>query len=506
MNRPELNSIPVAIYTRKSTDAQLEKEVHSLSVQRASAESFIESQKYRGWFCLDARFDDNNISGATLDRPALHRLINLIKKGKVKVVVVNRLDRISRSLSQFLELTAFFEEYDVALVSVTQNINTGDAMGRLMLSIIISFAEFERELIRERVTERMHAARKNGQFIGGRPVLGYNIKPEGRELEIDEVEAIRVHEIFTLYLELRSVKATAKELRRRGWNNKKWVSRQGKVSGGSPFSANGLHHLLTNPIYIGKVTLKGEVFDGKHEALMDPELFQQVQTMLAKNSVTDGSRKRNRHSALLKGLLHCTACDTSFEHTYTKKKNRMYCYYTCGHKRREGAQACPSPSLPAGEIEELVVSQILSVGTDPTLQNLVCSQLADVVEKKSKELTQQKKTAKQQLTRLHRELESSRQFDASASLIHLLESKLRDAQALLEDLESATPPQIPEKRKIIAALQNMQALWPSFNEGEKCAFIKTLIRRVDYDAVEENITLHFTDEGFLSGPEKGGVQ
>ena len=506
MNLPEPNSVPVLVYTRKSTDAQLEKEVHSLSVQRASAESFIESQKHRGWFCLDERFDDNNISGGTLDRPALRRAMKLIKKGKVKVVVVNRLDRISRSLSQFLELTAFFEEYGVALVSVTQNINTGDAMGRLMLSIIISFAEFERELIRERVTERMHASRKNGQFIGGRPVLGYNIKPEGRELEVDKIEAIRVHEIFALYLELRSVKATAQELKRRGWHNKKWVTREGKVSGGNPFSPNGLHHLLTNPIYIGKVTLKGEVFDGKHDALMDPELFQQVQTMLAKNSVIDGARKRNRHSALLKGLLYCTACDTPFEHTYTKKKNRMYRYYTCSHKRREGANTCPSPSLPAGEIEELVISQILSVGTDPNLQDMVYSQLADVVEKKSKEHAQQKKTAKQQLTRLHRELESSRQFDASVSMIRLLESKIQDAENLLETLERATPPQMPEKREIIVALQNMKTLWPSFNKGEKCAFIKTLIQRVDYDAVEENITLHFTDEGFISGSEKGGVQ
>jgi len=506
MNIPEPNSVPVLIYTRKSTSVGSDKEANSLTAQRASAESFIKSQKHLGWYDRGEKLDEDNVSGATLNRPMLNRVKQLIREGKVKVVLINRLDRISRSLSQFLELMEFFEEYGVALVSVTQNFNTGDSMGRLMIQVIMSFAEFERELIRERVTERMHAARKMGRFIGGRPVLGYNIKPEGRELEIDELEAIRVHAIFALYLELRSVKATAQELKRRDWHNKKWVTREGKVSGGNPFSLNGLHHLLTNPIYIGKVTLHGTIYEGKHDALMDPELFQQVQTMLSKNSVTDGARNRNRNSALLKGLLYCTACNSLFEYTYTKKKNRMYRYYTCSHKRREGANTCPSPSLPAGEIEELVVSQILSVGTDPKLQNMVYSQLADVVEKKSKELTQQKKTAKQQLTRLHQELESSRQFDASASLIRLLESKLQDAETLLETLERATPPQMPEKRKIIVALQNMQALWPSFNEGEKCAFIKTLIQRVDYDAVEENITLHFTDEGFISGSGKGGVQ
>ena len=501
-----LENIPVAIYCRKSTDAKLQLEINSISVQRAAAQCFIQSQQHLGWYCLDEEFNDNNISGATMERPAMIRLKERIREGKVKVVIVNRLDRISRSLLQFLELMAFFDRFAVSLVSVSQNFNTADPIGKLLLSMIISFAEFERELIRDRVTERMHAARKNGQFIGGRPVLGYNIKPEGRELEIDELEAIRVHEIFALYLELRSVKATAQELKCRGWYNKKWVTRQDKVSGGNPFSPNGLHHMLTNPIYIGKVTLHGTIYEGKHDALMDPELFQQVQTMLAKNSVTEGARKRNRHSALLKSLLYCTACDSLFEHTYTKKKTRMYRYYTCSHKRREGASTCPSPSLPAREIEELVVSQILSVGTDPKLQNMVYSQLTEVVEKKSKKHAQQKKSVKQQLTRLHQELESSRQFDASVSMIHLLESKLQDAETLLETLESATPPQMPKKREIIVALQNMRTLWPSFNEGEKCAFIKTLIQRVDYDAVEENITLHFTDEGFISGAGKGGVQ
>jgi len=217
--------IPAAVYSRKSTDAKLEQQVNSISIQCAAGKSYIESQRYLGWYCFDEEFNDNNVSGATLEREALQRLKQRIREGKVKVVVVNRLDRISRSLSQFLDLMDFFEEHGVALVSVTQNINTGDAMGRLMLQIIMSFAEFERELIRDRVTERMHAARKQGRFIGGRPVLGYNIKPEGRELEIDELEAIRVREIFALYLELRSVKAVVREVRARGWNNKKWVAK-----------------------------------------------------------------------------------------------------------------------------------------------------------------------------------------------------------------------------------------------------------------------------------------
>lgn len=495
------NSVPVAIYTRKSTDANVEQEVHSLSVQRASSESFVESQKHLGWYVVKEQFDDNNASGATLERKALDRLKQRVIEGKVKVVLINRLDRISRSLSQFLDLMDFFDRHGVSLVSVTQNFNTGDTMGRLMIQIIMSFAEFERGIIRDRVTERMHNARKKGRFIGGRPVMGYNTTKEAGVIEVNEVEAIRVRQIFELYLELRSVKATVLELRQRGWNNKKWVTKQGKVTGGAPFSKNGLHTLLTNPIYIGKVTLNGEVFEGKHDGVLDPELFESVQSMLQKNSVQQGNRKRNRHDALLKGLLYCTACDAPFSHTYTKKKNRMYRYYTCSHKRFEGSHTCPSPSLSAGEIEGLVTEQLLSIGSNPGLQDTVYQQLFEVVARKQDEQQQQVKTAKQQLARIKRELQSSREFDTADSLVSHLEVQKAGAEELLGKAATIKLRK-PTKKSIQEALSNMHELWPSFNAGEKCDFVRTLVQRVDYDALDERVTLHFNENGFgLGGGE-----
>lgn len=500
MSAPDAKAlqIPVAIYARKSTDAKLEQEVNSISIQCAAARSYIESQRHLGWFCIDEELTDNNVSGATLERPALRRLQKLIKEEKVKVVVVNRLDRLSRSLSQFLELMAFFEEYGVALVSVTQNINTGNAMGRLMLQIIMSFAEFERELIRDRVTERMHAARKNGRFIGGSPPLGYNIKPEGRELEVNEIEAIRVHDIFLLYIELRSVKAVALELTRRGCNNKKWITREGKVTGGNPFNTSSLHNLLTNPIYIGKVTLKDEVFEGLHDGIIDSEIFEQVQSILASNSLQKGNHKRNIHNALLKGLLSCKHCDAPFTHTYTKKgASKLYRYYTCSNKRLNGAHTCPSPTIPAGEIESLVTDQLMSIGTNPELQDLVYKQLAEAIANRAKKAEQTRKTARRQLNRLTRELASSREYGASEPLIKHLEEKRLEAEDLLERAMSQTNWPKPTKKAIAAAIQDMAGLWPTFNEGEKCAFVKTLVRQVEYDAGEGSITLHFNDEGFL---------
>ncbi len=496
--------IPAAIYARKSTDAKLEQQVNSISVQCAAARSFIESQKHQGWYCIDEELSDNNQSGATLKRPALRRLMQLIKKGKVKVVVVNRLDRISRSLSQFLELMTFFEEHGVALVSVTQNINTSTPMGRLMLSIIMSFSEFERELICERVTERMYAARKNGQFLGGRPVLGYNIKPEGRALEIDEIEAIRVREIFELYLELRSIKAVVLELKKRGWKNKQWVTREGKVIGGTDFTASTLHNLLKNQIYTGKVTLKGEIYEGQHNGIVDPDIFARVQSMLANNDVQKGNRNRNSHDALLKGLLKCKSCGTAFVHAGTKKKSKYYRYYTCSNKRLNGAHACPSPSIPAGEIENLVTEQLMSIGTNPELQEMVHRQLAEAMDAKQATSARAKKTATQQLNRITKELASSREFGASESLILHLEQKRQEAENALENAEKDATWHQPSKEDVIAVVRDMAGLWPMFNTGEKCAFVKTLIRQVEYDAVEGSITLHFNDEGFIPSAHEGG--
>ena len=407
------------------------------------------------------------------------------------------LNRISRSLSQFLDLMDFFDKHAVALVSVTQNINTGDAMGRLMLQIIMSFAEFERELIRDRVKESMHAARRQGKFIGGRPPLGYNIRSEGGGLEIDELEALIVLKIFKLYLKLRSIKATVCELRKRGVNNKKWVCRNGRICGGSAFITSSLYNLLTNPVYIGKVTLKGEVYDGEHEGIIKPALFEEVQRTLNENSVHKGNKKRNRHHAMLKGLLTCKACGSSFVHTYTRKKNRMYFYYVCGNKKLNGADACPSCSIPAGEIETLVADQLMSIGSDPALQQQVWRQLSETVEQKRAESTQRTSTARRQLKRIDRELTQLREGEAAPGRMLQLESKRRDVIALLEQASCDQMPRIPSKDEIVRILQDMQGLWPNFSAAEKCAFVKALVRQVEFDAVEGSLSIHFNDESFM---------
>lgn len=496
----------IAIYTRKSTDAGPDKEANSLVVQREAVERHIKSLNRKDMIILEERFDDNNVSGGTMDRPAMNRLIQLIEDGEIEAIAIHRLDRISRSLLQFLELLGFFEQHNISFICVTHNFDTSTIFGRMIVSILMMFAELERETIRERVTDRIHAARRKGRFTGGQPPLGYTIVPKGRALAVDEVEAVMVRAIFELYLELRSVKAVTEELKRRGWNNKRWVTREGKITGGKPFTPSTLHYLLTNPVLIGKVKLKSNVYEGQQDGIVDPTVFDQVQELLKKNCLHKGNRKRNTHNALLKGLLICKHCNTPYTHTQTKKgNNKAYRYYTCSNKRINGAHTCPSSPLSAGEIESLVVDQLMSIGTDTELQDLVCRQLSEDIARKKLEDTKARATAERQMDKLSKELAASREYGASEPVISLLEEKYREAEDILAKTKSAANWPSPTKQDVVIAMRNLSGLWHAFNEGEKCGFVRTLVHKVVYDAAEGNLTFHFNDEGFATGTIGGNA-
>jgi|TARA_Y100000385_G_scaffold176416_1_gene182306 site-specific DNA recombinase len=422
--------IPVAIYTRKSNDAQLEKEIHSLSVQRNSAEHYITSQSHLGWCLIDEYFDDNNVSGATLERPALQRLKTQIEAGKIKVVVVNRLDRISRSLSQFIELTKYFKAHGVALVSSTQDFNSGDATGDLMRHILLSFAEFEHELIRERATERLHTARKEGCFTGAQPMLGYNISPYSGKLVIDTEEATQVRQIYELYLKLKSVRGTAKKLKQMGWHNKQWLTKQEKTKGGGPFSANGLHKLLTNQIYIGRVKIQDNTFDGKHQAIIDHDLFEAVQDTLKQNRRGENITRRKQQSPLLHNLLYCPFCSARCVHHTTTRRNRTYRYYSCGNQRTNGTSACDAPTTQAGKIEHLVIEQLQTVGYDSDHQDKLIEQIQTQESGKNSSLpsTDQLRTV---LKKMNHSLTLYQQYELVRALLNRVEFNSIDGKITL---------------------------------------------------------------------------
>jgi len=361
-------TVRCAIYTRKSTEEGLEQEFNSLDAQRESGEAYISSLKAEGWVCLTQRYDDGGFTGANTERPALQRLLADIASRRIDTVVVYKVDRLSRSLLDFARLMELFEKHGVTFVSVTQQFNTTHSMGRLTLNILLSFAQFEREIISERTRDKIAAARKKGKFIGGRPVLGYDLQRGPSRLVINEQEAVQIRAIFALYLEKRSIPELVQELDRRAWTTKQWTTKGGKSLGGRPFDRNGLYNLLPNVVYKGKVRHEDELYAGEHVAIIDSELFQNVQETLHDNYARGGSQTRNRYGALLKGLLRCAACGCGMMHAYSGRHNYRYRYYVCSQAQKRGWHTCPSKSVPAVEIENFVLQQLQKVRLDQVRQ------------------------------------------------------------------------------------------------------------------------------------------
>jgi len=361
--------IRCAIYTRKSTEDGLEQEFNSLDAQRLAAEAYVTSQKESGWVCLPERYDDGGYSGGNTDRPAFQKIMADVEAGKIDCILVYKIDRLSRSLIDFAKIMETLERCNVSLVSVTQQFNTTTSMGRLTLNILFSFAQFEREIISERTRDKIAAARRKGKWTGGPPVLGYDCARErsGGRLLVNKAEAEQVREIFRMYLREGTLSATVKAIHARGWRTKRYVTAAGRQRNGADFNKSTLQKMLTNVIYLGKMPYKGEIFDGEHEAVVDEDLFGRVQGLLRHNRVTGGKAIRNKSGALLKGLVRCKHCGCAMSHHFATRGNKRYRYYVCGYAQKHGWRECPSPSLPAKELEDFVVEQIKGLGKDPTI-------------------------------------------------------------------------------------------------------------------------------------------
>jgi site-specific DNA recombinase len=363
-----------AIYCRKSTDENLHSDFSSLDAQREACQAYVASMKSEGWVALPRAYEDAAITGGTIDRPALQRLMDDIQRGHVDAIVVVKLDRLSRSLSQFLQLMEFFEEHHIAFCAVTQQINTASSAGRLLVNVLMSFAQFEREIGSERTREKIHAARKKGRYIGGHPPLGYDIDKATHRLVVNPDEAQMIRELFDLYLEHQSLLAVVQEANARGWRRKSWQTTRGIERVGARFEKVYLQRLLINPLYIGQVTLKGKTFPGLHEAMVREDTFHQVQDLLQANRREKNPAKHNKHGALLRGLLRCNLCGCGLSHTFTRRGVKLYRYYLCTTVTKQGRSACASPQIPAGDLEAQVVSEIRRQVKEPaSLQELLRS-------------------------------------------------------------------------------------------------------------------------------------
>ena len=350
-----------AIYTRKSTDEGLDQDYNSLEAQRDAGLAFVSSQRHEGWTAVQDGYDDGGFSGGNLDRPALKRLMADIEDGRVDIVVVYKIDRLTRSLPDFAKLVDVFDRNGVSFVSVTQQFNTTTSMGRLTLNILLSFAQFEREVTGERIRDKIAASKAKGMWMGGMPPLGYDVVE--RKLVINAPEADLVRDIFRRYAEHGSAAEIVRELAIEGRTTKAWETQGGLFREGRPIDQQYLFKMLRNRIYLGEIQHKGTSYPGQHDAIIDQELWNAAHAFVERRK--HGPRVGiTQHPALLAGLLHAPDGQLMI-HSYTRKKNgRMYRYYVPYlHKRRSaGATLAPGSvdvgSLPAAEIETAVLEQI----------------------------------------------------------------------------------------------------------------------------------------------------
>jgi site-specific DNA recombinase len=380
LNIKEVNTKPrvrCAIYTRKSNDEGLEQSFNSLDAQRLAGESYIASQAHEGWECLHSQYNDGGYSGGNMERPGLQRLFQDIKNGKIDCIVVYKIDRLTRSLLDFSKIIELLDEYKCSFVAVTQSFNTSNSMGRLMLNVLLSFAQYERELTSERIRDKFAASCKLGIWMGGTPPLGYD--PANRELHINTEEAETIKLIYQQFLETESVTEATRFMNKEGYRSKSWTSQTGKVYHGKSFNKNMIRYILQNPIYAGKIEHKGNIYQGKHQPIIDLDTWEKVQAIFAvpECRITKPTT-RVSSTPLLKGLFFCGCCASSMTPSYTAKKNgTRYRYYICTNKLRGIEEKCAVRSISAAEVEGLVTAQILQLIKSPEIVAMTIAHAAN---------------------------------------------------------------------------------------------------------------------------------
>ena len=352
-----VRKVRCAVYTRVSTDERLDMEFNSLDAQREAAMSYIASQKHEGWLLVGDRYDDGGFSGGSMDRPALQRLLRDVGSGRIDVIVVYKVDRLSRSLADFARIVASF-------VSITQQFNTTTSMGRLTLNILLSFAQFEREVIGERIRDKFAASRRKGMWMGGTPPLGYDVRD--RKLVVNETEAELVRLIFNRFLRVGSITKLAQELRRAGHTTKSWTTQDGKHRRGKPIDKGAIYKIINNRIYLGEAVHKGTSYSGEHAAIVDRATWDKVHAILAENMIARANGTRAQTPALLRGLIFAPG-GHAMTPSHSRKNGRLYRYYVSTDAIRQGYSECAVRSVAAVEVEQAVVAQVRHLLRTPAI-------------------------------------------------------------------------------------------------------------------------------------------
>ena len=344
-----------AIYTRKSTEEGLDQAYNSLDAQRDACAAYVASQKHEGWLAVEKYYDDGGFSGGSLERPALQTLFADLAKGGIDIIVVYKIDRLTRSLADFAKLTELFDKHLVSFVAVTQQFNTSTSMGRLTLNVLLSFAQFEREVAGERIRDKIAASKKRGMWMGGRTPIGYDVKD--KKLIVNEQEAETVRHIFRRYLELKSVKLLQADLERAGIRSKPHIGRDGTPYGGCIMYRGALSVLLTSQTYRGMISHNGNLHQAEHERIVPEDLFQAVQSTLAAQGPGEAAKRKLASPAILTGLAF-DAAGNRLQPTHCSKKGRKYHYYVSAPMIRDAKANSQGFRVPAPDLEKIVTQSI----------------------------------------------------------------------------------------------------------------------------------------------------
>jgi site-specific DNA recombinase len=495
-----------AIYTRKSTSVGLEQEFNSLDAQREACVAYVQRQP--GWGVLDASYDDGGFTGANIDRPAFQRLLADIDARRIDVVVVYKVDRLSRSLLDFAKVMERFNAAGVSFVSVTQNFSTADAMGRLTLNMLMSFAEFEREMISERTRDKIAAARRKGKWTGGPVPLGYTVAD--KKLVVHELEAALVREIFVLYCEHRSALAVVRVLNARAHVTKRHRAHNGHLRTPRAWTKSDVLRILKNPVYAGYMAVSGELFEAEHIRLIERPMFARVQALLKSATATRKVAARNP-DYLLRGMLKCASCRASFTTASTKSGRTTHRYYRCVTRDKRGKEACPSAPLPARAIEAHVIERLReAIAGGRLAADLTATVRARVLARRDELLAERKKLPLR-IASLSAEVQRGvASLDSlSGSARRTLENGLQDAGAQLERCEArlaAIERELGdldgielESSWVAECLTDFDQIWDVLTAENRGRLLRTVIQRVEVDEPANKVYVHIADLGADAG-------
>ncbi len=487
-----------AIYTRKSTTMGLEQEFNSLDAQREAALAYIRQQP--GWTLVETRYDDGGFTGANIERPAFQRLLADIEARKIDVVVVYKVDRLSRSLLDFAKVMERFSASGASFVSVTQNFSTADAMGRLTLNMLMSFAEFERSMISERTRDKIAASRRRGQWTGGPVPFGYSAKE--KKLYVNEVEAQVVREAFTLFVQHRQMATVARMLNERGLLPR--GARNRPAEKGLRWTKGSIGRVLRSPLYVGNMMYGDEVHPGLHPRLVDDATYRQVEVILS------GKHRELRYTGLnpdyvLRGLLRCGRCGAAMSPASTKKGHTVHRYYRCSTRDKEGKKVCAAKPLPAGAMEEFVVERIESATTDRSLIAQVSKQLKGRIDARRKvvaalraglpeEVAKASAAASKYATELGRLEGRARdlvelKLRAETDRLAAAERQLARAESDDLDLQVADG----EREWIVGALKDFERAWRLMTPENRGRLMRALVIEVRVDEAKNEVEVELAD-------------